>query len=162
MRYFITVIVASGLLMKANVITGQTLSDGFKGAELLINKTCSSQAIDRTSREHCVKRQKAALKTLKKGSPPYLSKKEFEVINYTCEKEWPEDFAGRLECQHDQIKALEALHGSNPTDLLEGRFENIREKCTWQWPYDFKKRLECENEEIEKLRLARPKEGNKN
>jgi TIR domain len=88
--------------------------DQYADADAVINKHCEKEwPKDFNMRAYCVRQQREAVTSLKRGGPLDIPPDVFAEIRAACASQWPEDFNMRLYCEKQQIGAYLELKGNS-------------------------------------------------
>jgi TIR domain len=84
--------------------------DDYSDAEQVIKRHCQHEwPSDYSMRSYCVKQQREALATLRRGCPPDIPNDVFASVRDNCAREWPDDYSMRLYCEQQQFDAFREL-----------------------------------------------------
>lgn len=84
--------------------------EDYSGAEQIIREHCEREwPNDYSMRSFCVRQQREALDTLKRGRPDDIPEDVFEGIRSKCAADWPEDYNMRRYCEQQQYNAYREL-----------------------------------------------------
>ncbi len=86
--------------------------DDYSDAQRVIREHCEREwPNDYAMRSYCVRQQREALDTLKRGRPDDIPEEVFAEIRRKCAADWPEDYNMRQYCEQQQYKAYRELEG---------------------------------------------------
>ena len=85
-------------------------ADDYSDAEQILKRHCQRQwPADYNMRNYCVKEQRDALATLKRGRPPDIPADVFAQVRAKCAEEWPDDYSMRVYSEQQQFDAYREL-----------------------------------------------------
>ena len=88
--------------------------DDYLEAEQVIKRYCEREwPNDYSMRSYCIKQQRDALATLKRGRPGDIPNDVFASVRDNCAREWPDDYSMRVYCEQQQFKAFRELEHDN-------------------------------------------------
>jgi hypothetical protein len=85
-------------------------TDDYLEADQVIKRHCErGWPNDYSMRNYCIKQQREALATLKRGCPSDIPTDVFASVRENCAQEWPDDYSMRLYCEEQQFGAFREL-----------------------------------------------------
>jgi len=88
--------------------------DDYSEADQVIKRHCEREwPADYSMRGYCIKQQREALTTLKRGRPHDIPTDVFASIREKCAQEWSDDYTMRLYCEQQQFAAFRELENNH-------------------------------------------------